>query len=70
MYNEAADPKQYAVRVEDASSAAGRPGPFCQALRTKIDATADPWAIFSMTAAVGVGHRARQLQTLMARRSV
>ena len=68
MYNESADAGRYTVTVEDAATATGgTPGPFCDALRAKVQPAMDPWATFSAAAAREVSLRNDQLRALMNR---
>ena len=61
MYNQAASPKDYAVRVEDSSP--GASNPFHERIKSLVQPERDPWRAFSDAVAEGVHIHAQVLQT-------
>ena len=51
MYNEAAEPEEYAVKVEAANHPGGMANPLLERVRALVDAEHDPWKEFSRTVA-------------------
>jgi hypothetical protein len=62
LYNQAADPAAYAVRVETSSHPGAEPNPFCERIRSLVDPSSDPWKTLSRTVADRVPAYAQNLQ--------
>jgi hypothetical protein len=63
MYNQAASPKDYAVRVEEATRRDGASNPFHERIKSLVNPERDPWRAFSDTVAEAVRVHAQVLQT-------
>jgi len=63
LYNQAATPQEYVVRVEDAASATGAANPFHERIKSLVQPASDPWKSFSEAAAEEVRIHEQVLQT-------
>ncbi len=63
MYNQAADAREYAVRVEESAHEGTTSSPFHDRIRTLVQPLSEPWKTFSETVAEAVTVRAKVLQT-------
>lgn len=63
MYNQAASPKDYAVRVEDSTRPGGASNPFHERIKSLVQPERDPWRAFSDVVAEAVRIHAQVLQT-------
>ena len=62
MYDEAGDPNQYMVRVEEARHGGEKSNPFHEEVTKLVDPYQDPWKSFSETVAASVQERAKNLK--------
>jgi hypothetical protein len=62
MYDEAEDPEQYKVRVEEARHGGEKSNPLYQELAGRVDPDKEPWKTFSKAVAVAVSERAGNLE--------
>ena len=62
MYDEAGDPNQYMVRVEEARHGGEKSNPFHEEVTKLVDSYQDPWKSFSETVAASVQERAKNLK--------
>lgn len=69
LYNEAADPKSYSVRVKTATHPHAAANPFHQRLVSLVDVSKDPWKAFSDAVAHSVPIHAENLRTAIQRRA-
>jgi len=65
MYNETADPKGYAVKVEEATHAGSMPNPLHARIAGMVKPNASPWKAFSDTVDRAVYVRAQNLRAKM-----
>ena len=67
MYNEADDPQQYRVNVEEARHANDKSNPFYEEINGLVNPEQDPWKTFSEIVASAVRERAKNLHARVKR---